>query len=564
MDHFRYEYERLEEKHRISETDRRKQELIYKHELESRTMKIESQYEHLEQLQEQLTHMEKVMEDEMAEVKEKIYEERRAKIDELDNDVKKLLLLHSESEIMRKARQNENVALRMIWNKESEKLEEEKAIQITLENDLDFLQKDVDQVEAQGNGAELEQERERLVKKIAKSKERIDYLYKERQKSMRKGRNYVQNEREVLDWEVEEIEMDIQGRREILEDHVNEMEAEEDIAADRLAEAEVAFGNKMAEEDKIIHAAQEQLCKHEEEVLNSLKEANDNLETKRVEFEEEAKQRLLKIAQERSAVKTLTESVEKLSGELQTKTDLEKSEGEKELQRVQGELESQENRLRELEERGISEEEKAEQLLAMSSRELKQMTAKREEPLEVERVQIEQLKEGKKEKTKEFEGMVNHLKETLEDARMKLRDDKQKQKDLVVEEEKLQQKVEDTIISIARKVSEKLLSDAKDAQNEVTLENLISEFEEVRDAGRVVVSQKEDAVKRELGKLDSSQKCLKDSVLEEEKVKERIEDDLKQRREEFLKDRKGEKMELIQFVENTEVGAMGFTPRVKG
>ena len=142
----RDEFEKLEEKHRISETERRKQELIYKHELESRMMKIESQKEDLEKLQEQFNHVEKVMEHEIAEVKEKIYEEKRAKIEQLDNEVKRLLLLQTETTIARKAREEERLALQMIWKKETGKLSEEKEILSSLENDLSLLEKDIEEV----------------------------------------------------------------------------------------------------------------------------------------------------------------------------------------------------------------------------------------------------------------------------------------------------------------------------------------------------------------------------------------------------------------------------------
>lgn len=142
----RVEYEKLEEKHRISETERRKQELIYKHELESRMMTIESQKDELEKLQEQFSHVENVMEREIAEVKEKIYEEKRAKIEQLDNEVKRLLMLQSESKTARKAREEERLALQVIWKKETGKLDEEKEILVSLENDLSLLDKDIEEV----------------------------------------------------------------------------------------------------------------------------------------------------------------------------------------------------------------------------------------------------------------------------------------------------------------------------------------------------------------------------------------------------------------------------------
>lgn len=142
----RAEYEKLEEKHRISETERRKQELIYKHELESRMMTIETQKDELEKLQEQFSRVEKVMEREVAEVKEKIYEEKRAKIEQLDNEVKRLLMLQSESKTARKAREEERLALQVIWKKETGKLDEEKEILVSLENDLSLLDKDIEEV----------------------------------------------------------------------------------------------------------------------------------------------------------------------------------------------------------------------------------------------------------------------------------------------------------------------------------------------------------------------------------------------------------------------------------
>lgn len=146
---YRAEYEKLEEKHRISETERRKQELIYKHELESRLMRIESQKDEIEKLQEQFDHAEKAMEREIAEVKERVYEEKRAKIEQLDNEVKRLLLLQTESKVAKKAREEERLALQMIWKKETGKLLEEKEILNSLENDLSLLDKDIEEVRKQ-------------------------------------------------------------------------------------------------------------------------------------------------------------------------------------------------------------------------------------------------------------------------------------------------------------------------------------------------------------------------------------------------------------------------------
>lgn len=519
-------------------------------------IKIEAQKEDLEKLQEQFVHVEKVMEQEIAEVKTRIYEEKRAKIEQLDNEVKRLLLLQSESKIVRKAREEERIALQMIWKKETGKLNEEKGILIALQNDLDSLDKDLEQAKANENVnvAELEKERGRLTSKIAKTKERIDYLHKERAKILKKGQKHVQNEREVLYWEVDEAEKDIRDRRHIVEERINELEAEEDIAADRLAEAERTLNNKIAEEDRKIHSAREQLFKHEEELLNSLRADEDNLDAKRLQFQQECKQRSLIIAEERRKAVTLSELMEELSGDIQSKAGRAKSEAEKELERVQSELEFQTTRLRELEENSISEEEKAGQLLRMANRDLKQKRAKNEKALEVEREQIERLKKEKGENLKEFEGIVNHLKVTLEDARTKLCDDKRKLNDLAIEEENLHQKVEDTVVSIAQKISRKLPDDA------VNLEYLISELDEVSNNGRVEVAEKKETVNNELGKLDSSRKYLEDSVLEEEKEKQRIEDDLKEMREAFLKDRNGEKMELIQFVQKVEAGDLDIQP----
>lgn len=144
--HCRLEYERLEEKHQISETERLKQELIYKHELESRMIKIESQKDELEKLEEQFKNLEEVMELEIAQVKAKIYEEKRGKIEQLDSEVQRLLLLQKESGIVRKAREEERLALQMIWKKETGKLSEEKDILNSLENDLSLLDKDIEEV----------------------------------------------------------------------------------------------------------------------------------------------------------------------------------------------------------------------------------------------------------------------------------------------------------------------------------------------------------------------------------------------------------------------------------
>ena len=109
-------------------------------------MKIETQKDELEKLQEQFNHVEKVMEREIAEVKQKIFEEKREKIEQLDNEVKRLLLLQDESKIVRKAREEEKLALQILWKKESGKLSEEKEILNSLENDLSLLDKDIEEV----------------------------------------------------------------------------------------------------------------------------------------------------------------------------------------------------------------------------------------------------------------------------------------------------------------------------------------------------------------------------------------------------------------------------------
>ena len=109
-------------------------------------MRIESQKDEIEKLQEQFDHAEKAMEREIAEVKERIYEEKRAKIEQLDNEVQRLLLLQTESKVAKKAREEERLALQTIWKKETGKLLEEKEILSSLENDLSLLDKDIEEV----------------------------------------------------------------------------------------------------------------------------------------------------------------------------------------------------------------------------------------------------------------------------------------------------------------------------------------------------------------------------------------------------------------------------------
>ncbi|CAB3985193.1 kinesin KIF16B isoform X2, partial [Paramuricea clavata] len=544
-DKTRAEYDKLEEKHRISETDRRKQELIYKHELESRMMKIESQNDELEKLQEQFDHVEKVMEREIAEVKGKIYEEKRAKIEELDNEVKRLLLLQTESKIARKAREEEMVALQMIWKKETGKLSEEKEILSSLENDLSLLDKDIEEERTKaGDYEQLERDRVKLVRKILKSKERISYLYKERENAVGKIQKHLQNEREVLDWEVDENRKDIRERRQVLEERLNELEAEKDIAADQLAEAEIELSNKIAEEDRIIHAAQEQLFKLEEEILQTLRADNTELKAKQVKFDEESKERSLLIAKERRDVVELENKVEKLRN-----NSLGGENGnESELQDVEAQLEVQKTRLRELEENAIVEERKSEELLAMASRDFKQKQANSEVNLDAERTKVEQFKNDKQNTIKEFAKKVSHFREMVEDAQSKLQDDKERLKELDLEEEALHQKLEDGIVSIARKLSEGI----ETAPEDVSIESLIHDLDVANNSGRTEVSQKEESMSRELDKIKNNHKVLEESILAEENEKERIENDLKEMREVFQKDRTGEKMEIIQFVEKFE------------
>ena len=394
-----------------------------------------------------------------------------------------------------------------------------------------------------GDCEQLEEERVKLVRKILKSKEHITYLYKERENAVGKIQKHLQNEREVLDWEVAEHEEDIRERRQMLEEHLNELEAEEDIAADQLAEAEIELSDKVAEEDKIIHAAQEQLFKLEEEILQTISADNAELKAKQNKFNEEINERSLVIAKERRSVVELTEKIEKLRDNGQTDS------GENnELRDLEALLEVQKTRLRELEENSIVEEKKAEELMAMASRDFKQKQAKKEVDLEAERRKIEKLKKHKQNTIKEYAKKVSHFKEMLEDAQIKLREDKAKLKELDIEEEMLHQKLETGVISIAHRLSEGVEIPPED----VSLESLINELKVVSDSGRTEVSQKEESMSQELDKIKNNRKVLEESVVAEENEKERIENDLKEMREVFQKDRTEEKVELVKFVEKFE------------
>ncbi|XP_028398515.1 kinesin-like protein KIF16B isoform X2 [Dendronephthya gigantea] len=537
-DKTRVEYEKLEEKHRISETDRRKQELIYKHELECRMMKIESQKDELESLKEQFTTTERVREREIEEVKERIFEEKRAKIEELDNEVKRLLLLQSESKITRDAREEEMMNLQMIWKKETGKLDDEKEILGSLENDLCLLDKDVEEGKTKsGDYEQLEEERVKLVRKILKSKERISYLQQERQNAVSQLQKHLQNEREVLDWEVIECQKELRERRQMLEEQLNELEAEKDIAEDKLAEAEMELSNKVADQDRIIHVAQEQLFKLEEEVLQAIRVDDEELKAKRAKFDEENKVRTLAIAEKRREVVELGEKVERLRS-------VEETGNENEAKELEARLGEQKTVLQEMEEQSIIEEKKTEELLAIASRDLKQKQAKNEVDLEEERSKIEELKNDKQNTIKEYAKKVSHFKAMLEDAQSKLQEDKGKLKDLGLEEEALHQKLEAGVISIARKL--------KGVETPPEVENLISDLEVVNISGRAEITEKEESMSLELQKITNSCKVLEDSVMADENEKEKIENDLKEMREVFQKDRTGEKLELMQFVENVE------------
>ncbi len=395
-----------------------------------------------------------------------------------------------------------------------------------------------------GDCEQLEDERVKLVRKILKSKERISYLHKERAIAVGKIQKHLQNEREVLDWDVTEHKKDIRERRQILEEHLNELEAEKDIAADQLAEAEIELGNKVSEEDRIIHAAQEQLFKLEEEILQTIRVDDTELTAKQVKFNEENKERSLVIARERRAVVELAEKVEKLRNNSLGS----ESGDESELQDLEAQLEVQRTRLHELEENAIVEEKKAEELLAMANRDFKQKQAKREVDLEAERSKVEQFKNNKQNTIKEYAKKVGHFKEMVEDARSKLQEDKQRLKELGLEEEAIDQKLEDGVISIARQLSE----DIETPPEDVSLESLIYDLNVVSNAGRTEVCQKEETMSQELDKIKNNCKVLEESVVAEENEKERIENDLKEMREVFQQDRTGEKMEIIKFVEKIE------------
>lgn len=368
-------------------------------------------------------------------------------------------------------------------------------------------------------------------------------MYKERENAVGKAQKHLQNEREVLDWEVAEHVKDIRERRQMLEEHLNELEAEKDIAADQLAEAEIELSNKVAEEDKIIRTAQEQLFKLEEEILQTISADDAELKAKQDKFTEESNERSLVIAKERRSVVELAEKIEKLRDNGQADS----GDGS-ELQDLEARLEVQKTRLRELEESSIVEEKKAEELMAMASRDFKQKQAKREVDLEAERTKIEKLKKDKQNTIKEYAKKVSHFKEMLEDAQSKLREDKGKLKELDIEEEALHQKLENGVISIAHRLSEGIETPPED----VSLESLINELDVVSKSGRTEVSEREESMNQELDKIKNNRKALEESVVAEENEKERIENDLKEMREVFQKDRTEEKMELVKFVEKFE------------
>lgn len=360
---------------------------------------------------------------------------------------------------------------------------------------------------------------------------------------MEKVQKFIQNEREVLDWEVAENEKDIRERRQVLQERLNELEAEKDIAADQLAEAEIELSNKIAEEDRGIHAAQEHLFKLEEEILKTIREDDTELKAKQVKFEEESKERSLAIAKERRAVVELSEKVKKLQEDSLTMES-----DDEELQDLEARLEVEKTRLREMEEKSIVEEKKAEELLGMAGRDFKQKQAEKEVQLQLERTKIEELKNRKQKTIKEFAKKVSHLTGMLEDARSKLKQDKQRLKDLEIEEEVVQEKLENGVISIARKLSAEIETLSEESHH-AALESLIYDLDVVNNSGRTEISQKEAKMNQELDKLRQNEQVLEGSVAKEEKEKEKIENDLKQMREVFLKDRTGEKMELRKFVE---------------
>lgn len=369
-------------------------------------------------------------------------------------------------------------------------------------------------------------------------------MHKQRESAVGTMQKHLQNEREVLSWEVLEDKKDIYERRKVLKDRLNELEAEQDIAADQLAEAEIELSNKIVEEDRVIHAAQEKLFKLEEEILKTIRADDADLNAKQVKFDEESKQRSLAIAKERREILDLTDTVEKLRNNC--------LEGESKdvsaLQDLQAQLETQKVRLRELEENAIVEEKKATELFAMAGRDFKEKQAQREVGLEDERTKVEQLKNNKHDTIKEYAKKVSHFKAMLEDAQVKLREDKQRVKELDIEEEAVHQKLQEGVISIARKLPEELETIPED----VPLDCLINDIDVVSTTGRSEVSQKEETMSHELGKIEEDLKVLQESVETEEKEKDRIENDLKEMREVFLKDRTGEKIEIMKFVENLE------------
>ena len=375
------------------------------------------------------------------------------------------------------------------------------------------------------------------MRKILKSKDRISYLYQERQNAISHIQKHLQNEREVLDWEISENQKELRDRRQVLEERLNELEAEKDIAEDNLAEAELELSNKVADQDRIIHVAQEQLLKLEEEVLQTVRVDNEELKAKRAKFDEENKMRTLTIAEKRREVVELGEKGKTLRNDGERGNEIE-------VKELEDRLEEQRTLLLEMEEQSIIEEKKLEELLAIASRDLKQKQAKKEVDLEREKRKIEKLKNSKHDTIKEYAKKVSHFKEMLEDAQSKLQEDKGKLKDLGLEEEALHEKFEAGVISIARKL--------QGVETPPEVESLISDLEVVNISGRAEVTEKLESVSQELRRITNSRKVLEDSVIADENEKEKIENDLKEMREVFLKDRTGEKLELMKFVENVE------------
>lgn len=365
----------------------------------------------------------------------------------------------------------------------------------------------------------------------------MSYLYQERESAVGKAQKHLQNAREVLDWEVVEKDEELRQRRQILEERLNELEAEEDIAADQLAEAEIEFGNITCEKDRIIHNAQEQLYKLEEEIMKTAQIDDAELREKKRKYEEECNERSLQLAAERRTVVELNEKIEKLKRE--------ESVEEAEVKKLEAELEKRKIMLREHEEQCIVEEKKIQDLLAMASRDCKQKQAKREAELETERNKVMELKDNKAMTIKEYTKKMNHYKEMLAEAQSKLKSDKMKLKEVLMEEEALREKFETGVVSIARKLSEGIETKPED----LSLESLCVDFEAMSNRGRTEINQKEDDVQKELNELKSNCKIVEENVTMEEKAKDMIENDLKEMREVFRKDRTEEKMELMKFVE---------------